>query len=86
MKVFFLDISVTRVNNKLSTSLHRKKTFRSVYFNFNSFLPMDCKKGLIHNLLFCAYNICADYFTLLNDIEFLKSIRQRNSFPLFHSQ
>ena len=42
---------------------------------------MGHKKGLIHNLLFRAYNICADYVTLHNEIEFLKW--QRNSFPLF---
>ena len=82
-KISFLDISVTRLNNKLATSLYCKKTFSGVYLNFNSFLPMDYKKGLINNLLFRAYNICADYVTLHNEIEFLKSIWQRNSFPLF---
>ena len=80
-KISFLDISVTRINNKLITSLYRKKTFSGVYLNFNSFLPMDYKKGLIHTLLFRAYNICADYVTLHTEIEFLKSIWQRNSFP-----
>ena len=57
-KISFLDISVTRLNNKLTTSLYRKKTFSGVYLNFNSFLPIDYKKGLIHNLLFRAYNMC----------------------------
>ena len=51
--------------------------------NFNSFLPTTYKKGLIHTLLFRAYNICADYTILHNEIEFLKSIWQKNSFPLF---
>ena len=82
-KISFLDISVTRKNNKLTKSLYRKKTFSDVYLNFNSFLPMDYKKGLIHTPLFRAYNICADYVTLHTEIEFLKSIWQRNSFPLF---
>ena len=59
-KISFLDISVTRINNKLTTSLYRKKTFSGVYLNFNSFLPMDHKKGLIHNLLFPAYNVHVD--------------------------
>ena len=81
-KFSFLDISVTRIN-QLTTSLHRKKTFSGVYLNFNSFLPMGYKKGLIHNLLFRAYDICAEYVTLHNTIEFLRSIWQRNSFPLF---
>ena len=30
-KVSFLDISITRSNNKLVTSLYRKKTFSGVY-------------------------------------------------------
>ena len=44
---------------------------------------MEYEIGLIHNLLFRAYNIYADYITLHNDIEFLKTIWQRNSFPTF---
>ena len=44
---------------------------------------MDYKKGLIHTLLFRAYNICADYITLHTEFEFLNSVWQRNSFPLF---
>ena len=81
--ILFLDISITRLNNKLTTSLYRKKTFSGVYMNYNSFLPVKYKKGLIHTLLFCAYNICADFQTLHQEIEFLNSIWQRNSFPLF---
>ena len=73
-KISFLGISVTRVNNKLTRSLYCKKAFSGVYLNFNIFLPMDYKKGLIHNLLFRVYNTCADYVTLHNEIEFLKSI------------
>ena len=41
---------------------------------FNSFLPMDYKKGLIYILLFRAYNICAEYVILHNEIEIFKSI------------
>ena len=81
--ISFLDISITGLNNKLTTSLYRKKTFSGVYMNYNSFLPVKYKKGLIHTLLFRAYNICADYQTLHQEIEFLKSIWQGNSFPLF---
>ena len=81
--ISFLDISITRVNNKLITSLYRKKTFSGVYMNYNSFLPVKYKKGLIHTLLFRAYNICVDYNTLHNEIEYLKSVWQRNSFRSF---
>ena len=81
-KIYFLGISITRINKKISTSLYRKKTFSGAYLKFNSFFPIDYKKDLIDNLLFRACNICADYITLHNEIEFLKPIRQRNSFPL----
>ena len=44
---------------------------------------MGNEKSLIHTFLFRAYNIYVDYVTLHTEIEFLKSIWQRNSFPLF---
>ena len=53
-KISFLGISVTRINNKLTTSSYRKKTFSGVYLNFNSFFAMDYKKGLIHTLILCV--------------------------------
>ena len=82
-KISFLDISITRSKNKLMTSLYRKKTFSGVYMNYNSFLPTNYKKGLIDTLLFRSYNICADYSILHNEIKYLKTILQKNSFPLF---
>ena len=84
-KISFLDISITRSKNKLMTSLYRKKTFSGVYMNYNSFLPTNYKKGLIDTLLFRSYNISADYSILHNEIKYLKTIWQKNSFPLFFS-
>ena len=69
-KISFLDISFTRINNKLTTSSYRKKTVSGVYLNFGSFLPLDYKKGLINTILFRAYNVCADYVTLHTEIDF----------------
>ena len=82
-KISFLDISITRCNNKLMTSIFRKKTFSGVYLNFYSHLPIDYKKGLIRTLLYRAYMICSDYASLHQEILFLKSVWQKNSFPLF---
>ena len=67
-KISFLETFATRINNKLTTSLYCQETFSGVYLNFNSFLPMDYIKGLIHTLSFRTYNICADYVTLLSKI------------------
>ena len=81
-KSSFLDKSITRSNNKLVTSLYRKKRFSGVYLNYNSFLTTNYKTGLINTLLFQSYNIRADYRILHNEIKYLKTIWQKNSFPL----
>ena len=44
-KISFLDISITRTENKFTMSIFRKKTFSEVYLNFHSHLPTDYKKG-----------------------------------------
>ena len=82
-KISFLDISITRTENTLTTSIFKKKTFSGVYSNFHSHLPTDYKKGLISTFLHCSYNICSDYTSLHQEILFVKSVWQKNSFPLF---
>ena len=72
-KISVLDISITRSNNKLVTSLYQKKTFSGVYMNYTSFLPHNCKKGLIDT----------DYSILHNDIIYSKTTWQKNLFPFF---
>ena len=54
-KISFFDISIIRISNKLTTALYRKKTFSDVYLNFNSFLTMGYKKGLIDNIVRRGY-------------------------------
>ena len=49
-KIYFLDISITRVENELQTSLFHKKTFNGVHPTFNSNLANTYKKGLIDTL------------------------------------
>ena len=51
--------------------LYRKKTFSGVYMNYNSFLPLKYKKSLIDTLLFRAFNICADYNTFHDEVQYL---------------
>ena len=79
----FLDIKITRELGKLTTSVYRKKTFSGVYLNYGSFLPVDYKKGLIATLLHRTYTICSDYVRLHEEIMKLKTIWQKNNFPLF---
>ena len=74
---------ITRVGNELQTSLFRKKTFSGVYLNFSSHLPNTYKKGLIDTLLYRAYNIFSNYSSFHQEINYLKTIWQKNLFPLF---
>ena len=78
----FLDVKITRENGKFSTSVFRKKTFSGVYSNFDSFLPVEYKKGLIATLLYRAFTICSNYRKLHDEITRPKVIWQKNNFPL----
>ena len=46
----FLDIKLTRELNNFSTSVNRKPTFSGVFTNFDSFIPLSYKTGLIWSL------------------------------------
>ena len=78
----FLDIKITRINGKFCTSIYRKKTFSGVYLNYESFLPITYKRGLICTLLHRTFTICSDYKILHDEISKLKTIWQKNKFPL----
>ena len=41
------------------------------------------RKGLINTLLYRAYNTCSNYSSFQQEINYLKTIWQKNSFPLF---
>ena len=79
----FLDIKITRTAGGFTTSVYRKKTFSGVYLNYGSYLPLEYKKGLIATLLHRTYTICSDFSKLHEEINRLKVIWQKNSFPLF---
>ena len=82
-KIYFIDISIIRVGNEPQTSLFCNKTLSGVYLHFNSHLPNKYKKGLIDTLLYRVYNICSNYSSLHQEINYLKTVWQKNSFPLF---
>ena len=79
----FLDIKITRIDDKLITSIHRKKTFSGVYLNYHSYLPKEYKKGLLFTLLYRAYKLSSSYVSFHEEIQNLKIIWQKNSFPVY---
>ena len=77
----FLDINIFGENGKFATNVYRKKVFSGVYTNFKSFIPETYKLGLIKSLLFQCFSLCSDFIKFHHEIDKLKSILYKNSYP-----
>ena len=77
----FLDINITRVNNQLKTSVYRKPTFSGVFTHYESYIDQSYKKSLIFPLLSRCYSICSDYTLVHLEVEKLREILKKNSYP-----
>ena len=78
----FLNITVSRENNKFVTSVYRKPAFSGVFTNFESLIPDMQKRELIETLLHRSFKLCSNYENFHREIETLKAIIKRNN----HSQ
>ena len=76
-----LEINIFSEKGKVVTNIYRKKTFSGVYTNFNSFIPETYKTGLIESLLFRCFNLCSDFVKFHHEINILKGILYKNSYP-----
>ena len=83
----FLDISIIRKNGVFETSVYQKPTFTGLFTNFHSFIPSQYKCNLISSLVHRLYNICSNYENFQTQLESLRQILNRNSYPtrLFYS-
>ena len=78
-RLSFLDIIIFHEKGKFVTNA--KKTFSGVYTDFNSFIPEIYKTDLIKSLLLRCFNLCSDFVKFHHEINILKSILYRNSYP-----
>ena len=78
----FLDIKITKNNNKFSTSIYRKPTFTGLTMNFQSFAPLKYKINLIKTLIHRAFSISSSYLNFHQEVEFLKNLLINNGFKL----
>ena len=62
----FLDVNIMFSNGIFSTSVYRKPTFTGLFTNFDSFIPISYKTGLINTLLFRYFNISSFMLKLKN--------------------
>ena len=77
----FLDINITRQNNQLKTSVYRKPTFSGIFTHYESYIDQSYKKSLIFTLLFRCYSLCSDYTLFHLEVEKLREILKKNSYP-----
>ena len=77
----FLDILITKVDNKFETSIFRKETFTGLGTHFLSFEPLIYKINAMKTLIYRAYHLSSDYFKFNNEIHFLKTFFHNNGFP-----
>jgi hypothetical protein len=79
--ISFLDVSIMRDSiGKISTKVYRKATWSGLYLNYNSFVPMKYKIGLLRTLSFRASKICSPE-CLAEEMAFLRTTLLRNNFP-----
>ena len=78
--ISFLDIKITRDNNKFMTSVHRKPTFSGVFTNFGSFIPKSYKYNLLLTLLHMAFKLCSNFERFHQEIDKLKNIFENNGY------
>lgn len=77
----FLDVFVTRTQTCFLTSVYRKPTFSGVYTNYDSYIPMIYKSGLVSTLLYRSFTICTNWNQIDHEIKKIKSILSRNGYP-----
>ena len=80
-KLPFLDTIITRIPNKLSTTVYRKATNTGECLNYNSICPERYKISVIQNFLHRAYLICSDWEEFSVEVKRIKQLLINNNFP-----
>ena len=80
-KISFLDILISRNEDNFLTGIFRKKTFTGLGQNFFSNCPISFKVNACKTLLFRAFSLSSNWKMFHNEINFLKSYFNNNSYP-----
>ena len=79
--ILFLDIKISRDNNKFTPSVYGKLTFSRVFTNFGSFIPKSYKYNLLFTLLHRPFKLCSNFELFPHGIDKLNTIFKNNSHP-----
>ena len=72
---------ISRNNKDFTTTVCHKPTFKGVCSNFNSFIADEYKHGLIFTLLFRIFSIVSAFSKFHEEVNYLKDMLKKNSFP-----
>ena len=67
--------------DKFTTSIYCKPTFRGIYIHFDSFLPVAYKTDMIHILLYRCFWICSIWTKLHLELVKLMDVLKSNGYP-----
>ena len=70
----FLDILISREDEKFVINVYRKLTFSGVYTTFEIFIPQTCKIGLVLSLLHHIFRLSSDFKKFHHEVNNLKNI------------
>ena len=79
--ISFLDIKISRDNNKFTTSVYRKLIFNGVFMNFESFIPKSYKYNLLFILLHSTFKLCSVFELFHQEIYKLKTTTKTTVIP-----
>ena len=81
-KLPFLDVLVEREERSISTAVHHKSTNNDIYLHWNSFAPVNWKRGTIKTLVKRAYTICSNDLILKKEIDHIREVfKNVNGYP-----
>ena len=71
-KLSVLEVEVIQEQDKFTTTIYRKPTFSGVYSNFESFLPLVYKFGMVYTLVYRCFGICSNWTQFHTELIFPK--------------
>ena len=77
----FLDVKVTKVDNKFITGVYRKPTFTGLGTSFFSYDPIIFKINAVKTLIFRAFNLSSNFINFHTEVQFLTKFFVNNGFP-----
>ena len=78
----FLDVFVSRnKDGRALTAIYRKPTWTGLYLNYNSFVPLKYKSGLVHTLFDRARKICSPSTLPQEELLLFETLKD-NGYPI----